>query len=82
MSPVPILHPGLVHQTQVGLVNQARGAQRVIAPLRCELPVGHPPELVVHHGEQPVERGAVAGAQLEQEIGNDAVVATFGRHCR
>jgi len=62
VATIPILDPGLIHQAEVGLVDQTRRAQSVILALDPELPMRHPAELLIDQGEQPVERGLIPRA--------------------
>jgi hypothetical protein len=56
---VPVLHAGLIHQAEIGLMDQARGAKGVLLALAEELPVGDTAQLPVDEWEQPVERSGV-----------------------
>ena len=51
-------------QLQVGLVDEARGVQRVAARAPPEMAARDPPQLVVHEGHDPVE-----GAPLPRLVG-------------
>jgi hypothetical protein len=78
MLAVPIFHSGLVHQPEIGLVDQARRTEGVLLALTEELPVSDPSQLLVDQWKQPVERAGVARAQLEQKIG-DWTAGVIGR---
>ena len=82
VPPILILHPVLVHEAEVGLVDQSRRPQGVLLALGAELPVSHPPELLVDQRKQPVECGTVARAQLEQEVGNRPGIVVVEGHRR
>ena len=82
MPPILILHAVLVHEAEVGLVDQSRRAQGVLLALGAKLPVGDPPELLVDQRKQPVECGTVARAQLEQEVGDGPGIVVVEGHRR
>jgi hypothetical protein len=59
VSAVAVLETGLVGRPEVDLVDQAGGAQGVIAALATERPPGDPAQLVVDQRVEPVHgRGA------------------------
>jgi hypothetical protein len=60
MLSVLILHAGLVHQPEIGLVDQARRAECMLPSLSEELPVGDSAQLLVHEWKEAVERAGVA----------------------
>ena len=78
MTPVAPFDAGLVHQSHVGLVDQAGGAEGVARPLTPELGVGEPPQLLVDQGEEPIHGLGVAAAHLEEEVGDLPGVAGSG----
>ena len=49
-----------IHQTQVGLVDESRGCQRVIAALGPEAPARDPPQIGVHGLDQATVCGRVS----------------------
>ena len=79
MPPIPPLDPGLVHQLEVGLVDQAGRAQSVTRPLALKLPVRDPAQLAVDQRKEPVDRSRIAVAQLEEEIGDLLAIGRGGR---
>ena len=64
------------HQTdraelEVGLVHEGGGIERALAILPSQLPLREPPEIVVHEGDEPLERGAlplVRGPQQPRDL--------------
>lgn len=80
MLSVLILHAGLVHQPEIGLVDQARRAERMLVSFDAQLPVGDPAQLFVDQWKEAVERAGVARAELEQKIGDWSRVVIAGRH--
>ena len=67
MTPIAPLDAGLVDQSDIGLVDQAGGAQGVARPLPTELGVRETPKLLVDQGKELIHglgrrRRASAGA--------------------
>ena len=61
------LHPLVVDQADVGLVDQRGGLEAVVGSLAPHVPVGEPAEFGVHDGRQRVERAVVAVAPAHGE---------------
>ena len=70
VPPVLPVDAGEVHQLDVGLVYQAGRPQRMARALALQVVVGDPAQVRVDRGVQPVGRGRVAFAELEQEVGD------------
>jgi hypothetical protein len=51
LPPVLPLDAGLVNQAEVGLVNQRRGAERVIRPFAPNRPPGQPAKFLIKQGK-------------------------------
>ena len=79
MRPILPLHPLVVDQADVGLVDQRRGLEAVISSLAPHVPVGEPTEFGVHDGRQRVERALVAVAPGAEQ-GTD-VAMKRGHQC-
>ena len=47
-------NPTLIHEPQVGLVDQCRSLERVIGALSSQVAAGEAPQLRVDEGHQPV----------------------------
>jgi hypothetical protein len=56
------LHPGVIHQPQVGFIDQSARLEAVARPLTPHVPMGETVELCVHDGRQLVERPLVSVA--------------------
>ena len=77
VRPVAPFDPGLIHQPQVGLVHQARGAEGVTGPLASKLGVGEPAKVGIDLLVQPGLGVRVAVAEPEEQLG-DATPVTGG----
>jgi hypothetical protein len=53
------LHPLVVDQAHVGLIDQSGGLQAVTGPLAPHVAAGEATEVVLDDGSQPVERGTI-----------------------
>ncbi len=68
MGAILPLHPRVVDQPQVGLVDEGRRLQAVAGTLPFHVAAGQPVELVVDNGGQPFERTRVSGAPRAEQL--------------
>jgi hypothetical protein len=67
MRPVLQVDAGLIHQPEVGFVDQSRGLERVIRPLPSHVPAGDPVQLVFDDREQRVQTISVTAAPSDEQ---------------
>ena len=79
MTPIAPFDARLVDQSDIGLVDQAGGAQGVSRPLAPELGVRQMPELLVDQGKQPIHGLGVAAAHLERRSVTCRLSPAIGR---
>lgn len=60
MTAISILRPSLVHQPQIGFVDQTSRAQGMLFPFGAELTVRDSAKLLIDQGKEPVKRTRVA----------------------
>ena len=63
--------PGLVHQPQVGFVDEPARVQRLDdAAAPAELDAGQPPQVVVDQRYEPVQGARIAGTMGDEQLGD------------
>ena len=70
----------LVHQLDVGLVNQGRGLQRVLAALAAEVGAGQAMQLVIDQRQKLVDGVFIAAPQIPQQARDFALVTCMPSH--
>src|SRR6266404_4174076 len=83
MPAIPPFHSALVHQAQIGLVDQRGGLQRIAGVLESQPRARLVVELAVEHFEQPLPRTGVAAApgtkqRRQVAAARDETVAAHG----
>jgi hypothetical protein len=78
VGPVAVLESSLIRQPEVGLVDQARGAEGVTGALAPKGAMGDPARLLVDQRNQPGHDVGMAAAQLEQQLGDGLGVGGIG----
>jgi len=69
VSAVAVLEPRLIHQPEVGLVDQAGGAESMAGALAAERAMGDAAQLLVDQRIEPVHDACLPFAQREQQLG-------------
>jgi hypothetical protein len=75
---IVVLEPGLIHQSEIGLVDQPGGAEGVAGLLAAERAAGDAPQLLVDQRIEPVHDGSASAAQLQQQLGDGLGVRGVG----
>ena len=73
MAAILHLHPGMVHQLEVGLVDQGGGVQAAARSAPPQLPACQPAQLFVHQGEEPIQGSGLPLSPQEQQPGELAL---------
>ena len=78
LAPVAAGRRGTTEETELDLVDERGGLERVVAPLVVEVAAGHPSQLFVGDAQELVARGVVAGVGLVEELSGAIRVGLHG----
>jgi hypothetical protein len=62
-------HILVVDESQISLVDQRRGLQGMVGALAAHVIASQPAQLLIHKGNQPIERGLITVAPIHQQSG-------------